>query len=1070
MDRTLISLEETDVIKKPELVQISSRPTMLVVLGVHRSGTSVIARSLECFGAKNSRNLLAANPINPKGFFEDQDIYNFNELKLLPHLGASWHNVNFIEWKKLCSHDRSKLILEASEIIKKNYSDSAQLFVLKEPRISILLPFYLSVLENVGFEVKLICSLRDPLSVARSLNKVQGLSINHGGMLYVSNWLSILNSIQNVPTAFANYDEIITDPSRVLNSIANKLGIQIPRDFEKNISELSSVFIEKNCRHNTFKIDELFWEPDLPQLAIELYKSLLAANQTQSIEKTNCCLDNAKSLFAELKPTLLEYDRMISTIRATQNQIHELQAAIDVEKSNLNKLEIKIRHRDSQITILERKLIQKDQEIGEKEDVISGLQVRISNHDHDLDHLRAYLNLVKSSWSWRVTAPFRAIQNKIQSALLVLKRYRMALRIIWMHRNTKIFDPQFYLLANPDIKASAMNPFWHFAMYGLYEGRAPHSDFDSASYADSNPDIATAFDNPLLHYVLCGYSENRMGGGGSSGKDGGQAKLKAPRSLTRLDRPSIQRLAAYPKEQWPIISVLMPTHNTPITFLDRAINSVRNQTYPYWELCIADDGSSNKAVYGCLKKHAEGDERLKLVFNQKNMGISSATNSALALASGSFCAFLDHDDELAPEALAEIAVALLENPAADAVYTDQDKIDDNGRRFEPFHKPAWSPIYLLGVMYIGHLLVVRAELLRKVGGCAPAYDKVQDYELMLRLGEVTAQVVHIPKILYHWRALPGSIALSPHAKGNIQSLQTAAVQSWIDRRGLQLRARAHPSLPQRIQMFSAVASDPRLVSIIIPTKDAPEHIKRCLDTLFGLTRGCSFEVIVADTGTIDSAAMAALNSYPIKRIECPGSFNFSRVNNIAAREARGEFLLFLNNDTEVVDPDWLLTLLAHHSLPNVGAVGPILIYPHGEVQHAGVAIGARGTADHILRNASPMCDGYAGSLPCAREVSAVTAACMMMPRDLFKELGGYSEDYARHYQDTDLCLRIRQAGRSILHVGNVILKHHESASRGGIYDMVDRAIFKDRWVSVLSEGDPFYNPNFRLDRLDYCTR
>jgi GT2 family glycosyltransferase len=781
-------------------------------------------------------------------------------------------------------------------------------------------------------------------------------------------------------------------------------------------------------------------------------EGVIAAKDQIIIDSENQLLEK-KEAFAGLSS---KTDKLRESLSLKAQQIEGLQRDISEKDNEIGALSEAVGNRDRQISGLQR-------HIAEKENVIS-------QRDHDLQHIRSYLDLVKSSLSWRLTAPLRRVQEKVKSVVQTLKRYRLAAWIIWTHRKTGVFDPEWYLQSNPDVREKRINPWWHFAMYGLYEGRAPHEGFDVAYYADNNQDIASAFTNPLLHYALWGYSENRPWRAPSSNIPTGELDIKVPRALGRLAQPPIERLSAYPQRQWPLISVVMPTYNTPITFLDRAIESVRTQKYPYWELCIVDDSSPNEDVRARLIVQAASDTRIKLVFNTQNRGISCSTNSAVAVATGSFCAFLDHDDELAPEALAEVAVAILENPDADVVYTDQDKIDEDGIRFEPFHKPAWSPIYLQGVMYIGHLLVVRTEVLHKVGGCDSRYDKIQDFELMLRLHEVGAEVIHIPKILYHWRTLPGSIAASTDAKGNIESLQAAAVQSHLDRQRLPLQTKAHPSLPHRIQLFSAAKSDPRLVSIIIPTKDAPEHIRRCLDTLFGMTRGCSFEVIIADTGTTDSDAIEAQNTYPIKRIECPGPFNFSRVNNIAAREAKGEFLLFLNNDTEVVDPDWLLTLLAHHSLPNVGAVGPILIYPNGEVQHAGVAIGARGTADHILRHVNPMCDGYAGSLPCAREVSAVTAACMMMPSDLFMELGGFNEDYARHYQDTDLCLRIREAGRSILHVGNVILKHHESVSRGGIYDMVDRAIFQDRWFSILTEGDPFYNPNFKLDLLNYTLR
>lgn len=558
--------------------------------------------------------------------------------------------------------------------------------------------------------------------------------------------------------------------------------------------------------------------------------------------------------------------------------------------------------------------------------------------------------------------------------------------------------------------------------------------------------------------------------GAVHGRSSLPSSLPPPRSLNRLSQPAMERLSSFPRSEWPTISLVMPTYNTPLQFLEQALASVFAQHYPCWELCVADDGSTDSAVRERLKEHAQRDPRIKLVLLPRNVGISHATNAALALAVGPFTALLDHDDELAPDALAEVAYAILSDPSVDAIYTDQDKIDAAGSHFEAFHKPAWSPIYLLGVMYVGHLLVVRTTLLRKIGGCDPQFDRVQDFELMLRVGENAARITHIPKILYHWRTLPGSIAASPGAKGSIESLQANAVQARLDRARLPLRAVPHPRLPHRVQLQPTCPYDQRLVSIIIPTKDAPAHIGRCLESIFRLTEGCRFEVIVADTGTTDPDALAVQRAHPVRRIDCTGPFNFSRVNNLAAQAARGEFLLFLNNDTEVLAPDWLSILLAHQSLPDVGAVGPLLVYPDGLVQHAGVAIGFRGTADHVLRHADPNSDGYAGSLPCAHEVSAVTAACMMMPRALFEDLGGYEESYACHYQDTDLCLRIRERKRSILHVGNVVLRHHESVSRGGSYDLIDRAIFQDRWSRILADGDPFYNPNFSLDLPDYRPR
>ncbi len=559
----------------------------------------------------------------------------------------------------------------------------------------------------------------------------------------------------------------------------------------------------------------------------------------------------------------------------------------------------------------------------------------------------------------------------------------------------------------------------------------------------------------------------------------GTGRLAAPASYAETDwdaplraRPEIpvtDRLARFAPEQCPLISVIVPVYNSPEPFLEAAVHSVLNQAYSRWELLLVDDGSPDARVRGRLQALAALDPRIILLLQPANQGISAATNAGLQRARGSYAAFLDHDDELTADALAEVAVALLDAPETDVVYTDQDKSDENGRVFQPFHKPAWSPVYFLGVMYVGHLLVARTDLVRRIGGCDSRFDRVQDFELMLRLGEQTARIVHLPKILYHWRTLPGSIAGDSSAKGTVDNLQAAAVQAHLDRRRIALRAASHPTLPHRVQLFP-VQEDSRLVSIIIPSKDAAAHISRCLDSIFRLTTHRRFEVIVVDNGTTEPAALAALAAHPIRRIDYPGRFNFSRANNLGAAAARGEVLLFLNNDTEVITPDWLQLLLAHLALPQVGAVAPLLLYPHGTVQHAGVALGLRGTCDHVLRGADPAADGYAGSLVCAHEVSSLTAACLMLRRDLYRELGGMEEAYAHIYQDADLCLRIRERGLANLYVPHARLYHHESVSRGQDYDFVDRALLIDRWNPVLQAGDPYYNRNFTRNRPDYVPR
>jgi GT2 family glycosyltransferase len=393
------------------------------------------------------------------------------------------------------------------------------------------------------------------------------------------------------------------------------------------------------------------------------------------------------------------------------------------------------------------------------------------------------------------------------------------------------------------------------------------------------------------------------------------------------------------------------------------------------------------------------------------------------------------------------------------IYSDEDKIDLGGWLCERFFKPDWSAELLRGVMYVGHLLVVRRQLIVQVGGFDARFNGVQDFELMLRLAEHTSRIAHIPKILYHWRKIQGSVALGLDEKTEIEA--------HLQR--LQIPARAEPQsgFRHRVRLIPLPASSHARVSIIIPTRDAPEHISRCLKSIFAVTRYPNFEVVVVDNGTTDRAASAAIAAHDVVRVHYDKPFNFSEANNLGVSVASGDVVVLLNNDTEVVDPAWIETMVFYAQQHQVGAVGPKLLYPGRTVQHAGVVLGMRGTADHVMRGFPEDSDGYAGSLSCAREVSAVTGACLMVRRRDYEAVAGLCTYYRTHYQDVDFCLRLRRRGLRNLFTPNATLIHHESESRGGRYDHVDRALFIDQWEDEIKAGDPYYNPNLCIDKGDY---
>jgi GT2 family glycosyltransferase len=544
------------------------------------------------------------------------------------------------------------------------------------------------------------------------------------------------------------------------------------------------------------------------------------------------------------------------------------------------------------------------------------------------------------------------------------------------------------------------------------------------------------------------------------------ARLPAlsPNKIFALLEENIRRHGQkFSPDDHPFFSVITPTFNTKPQWLGEATLSLLQQSFANWEWCVVDDGSQDRDTKRLLTHLSSVSQRLRVVFAEK-AGISAANNQAVDLARGEFVCFLDHDDLLHWSALERLAEKITEG--YDVVYSDEDKLDEaTGKLVEPFFKPDWSPEYFRGVMYVGHLLCLRRELAARVRFDS-AFDGAQDFEFMLRVSETGAKIGHIPKVLYHWRKTPGSIAAKPNAKPRIDAIQQEAVNAHLDR--LHLQAHAEQSLhPHRLKIIPVPRNKFPPVSVIIPTKDAPDLLERCLRSISEKTSHSDFEVILIDNNTTNERSLEITREYPVRRIEFPDPFNFSRANNQAVAAARGDFVVFLNNDTEIVTPDWLQYLLYYAEQPDVGAAGALLIYEDRTVQHAGVAIGMRGTADHLMRGFPIESEGYAGSLTCAREVSALTGACLMIRKSLFEEIGQFNEHFFTAYQDVDLCLRLRQRGLRLICTPQAVVVHHESVSRKRYYDMIDRTLLLDRWEDVIERGDPYYNPNLNLERGDY---
>lgn len=532
----------------------------------------------------------------------------------------------------------------------------------------------------------------------------------------------------------------------------------------------------------------------------------------------------------------------------------------------------------------------------------------------------------------------------------------------------------------------------------------------------------------------------------------------------QLIDPAIQAQPLQIKTTNPKISILTPTWNSSLDWFVETALSVLAQSISDWEWCLVDDGSKTEEIRSVLTGLAQKDPRIKVSF-QESGGISSATNKALAMASGDYVCFLDHDDTLAQTALQESLDKLFEG--FDVVYSDEDKIDFSGLNYvESFFKPDWSLEYFRGVMYGGHLLCVRRDLALTAGGLKSEFDGVQDYEFLLRISEFTNKIAHIPKILYHWRKINGSVAADLNAKPRIGQLQQAAVNSHLQRLGLP--AKAEPGIGgHRVNINPLPRNQNPQISIVIAVKDTGSYLEKCLKSISSLSNYPNYELIIVEEKTTNSKTLHPNNQLSLKHLKLESPFNYSTANNLGAKSARGEYLVFLNNSTEVVTEDWLRHLLYYAEQPEVGAVGALLLFPDQTVQHAGIVLGGKSTVNYVMRGFPANSDGYAGSLVCAREVSAVADSCMMVKKSDFERVGGFNEHFVNSYQDVNLCLRLRKEGKRIIFTPRAVLITRESRRKQGYNEAIDRMLLLDQSQIEIEQGDPYFNANFDLELNDY---
>lgn len=798
---------------------------------------------------------------------------------------------------------------------------------------------------------------------------------------------------------------------------------------------------------------------ELEQLQVQHRQTQLELGQTHTaLEYSQIQLqqtqEHAHNLEAALEHSQIQFQQTQTHVRNLEATLEHSQIQLQETREHTRYSELALQEAQAQLQQIETELEQLQSQLTEAQDELAGVHDHLTLTHCQLQHSQSQLHEAKAV-SQHKQGRIKLLRAKLEQKELEKEQFRV--------RITAMESSKFWQIRTAWVKFKRLlgakeNPIWIPADIPLEFVDVP-----------SNPKQKGEAQKVGYHRPL---SVNQ--------REAYERWIKH-HSLTKADLEQMAELAEVFAHK-PLISVIVPAHNTPKSFLEEAIESVINQVYPFWELCIADDASTEPHVKKVLKKYAAQDSRIKVVFREENGHIARCSNSALELATGEYIALLDHDDVLPPEALYEIAFLLNRHPEADMIYSDEDKIDENGKRCCPYFKPDWCPDSFLCRMYTCHLGVYRRSIVNEIGGFRAGYEGSQDYDLVLRFTEKTDKIFHIPKILYHWRIHTGSIASNSSAKPYAYEAGQRAIEDALRRRG-ENGIVSHDEKHLGVYIIRYDIPQYKLVSIIIPTRDLGHTLNQCLESIFAKSTYPNYEVILIDNDSTEPYTEKIIKDWLNKepeRFKCYSlriPFNYSKINNYAVTKANGDFLLFLNNDTEVVTPDWIEAMVEQAQRPSIGAVGSLLLYPDDTIQHAGVVLGIAGVAGHSHKHFSATESGYYTQINCINNYSAVTGACLMCKREVFEAIGGFNEeDLKIAFNDIDLCLKMVAKGLKNIYLPHVVLYHYESKSRG--YDTTPEKQFRfikeieymQKHWKQLFEHDPCYSPNLTLQHEDYSIK
>ncbi|MBO6560736.1 MAG: glycosyltransferase [Nisaea sp.] len=1121
--------------------------TAVVILGMHRSGTSALTRVCNILGVELSDNLLP--PVegnNETGFWEHLDTVVTDE-QLLTDFEMFWDDPRALPAGWTGTEAAEKARRTILEFLEKDFA-GAKLWGIKDPRMCRLMPLWEPVLEEFGAEPVYVIMQRNPLEVARSLHQRDGLSTGRGLVLWLRHVIESERATRGKRRAFLSYDGLMADWQGTIESMAKRLDLPLEKVSDESRAEIES-FIRPGLRHFALHDTELYGSEMLSRWAGRVFAACRALESDPDDAAAIAAID---LVAAELELAGAYFDDIVG--EAAPREKKQREEIVDLHR--------KVAERQNWATEQISRVAERDARLQERDRMIHSLMVqredlhanyKQAQHDLNIENARIHreLRFITGTWSWKLTRPLRVINRlflRTLGAMRVLKHDMHVASAIHaealggdVFRSTEPnpqlilgspwrFLPEGWVEVSYEIEAKrGASPFLFADVgYGFEEAyrfrlpptrggtgkaivRLPKGIFqlrfdpvhfvgtfeikhirirevsrilltlrtlwsrirEVVEHKDARKRVGKRLFDLVVKRDVKGFFEGvaRLGPDPVSSYT---RWFELYGTLTDDDRAAITKHIATMKKK-PRFSIVMPTYNTPVQFLRKAIESVQNQLYPEWELCIADDASSSQETKDLLRRYANEDDRIKVTFREKNGHISAASNSALELATGDYIALLDHDDELTPHALYMMAVEVRDHPDADIIYSDEDKVDENGDHYAPYFKPDWAPDMFLGQNLINHLGVYRRKLVEKVGGFRLGYEGSQDYDLALRVIEQTKpeNIRHIPHILYHWRAAEGSTALAEEEKDYTGSAAIRAIQDHLDRSKIKAKVvQGRDIYSQRV--IYELPKKPPLVSLIIPTRNRADILKGAVDGIREKNDYPNWEIIIVDNGSDEEETLDYLAKLEkderIRVHRDDGPFNYSRLNNDAARLAKGEIIGLINNDIAPINEDWLSEMVRQVTQPGVGAVGAKLYYENDTLQHGGVIVGLGGVAGHFDKRLPRDSRGYFGRAMLVQNFSAVTAACLLVPKKVFEEVGGLDEqNLAVAFNDVDFCLKIREAGHRIVWTPYAELYHYESISRGEDTDPDKRARFnaeseymQKRWAKVC-EHDPYYSPNLTLD-------